>query len=182
MLGEIETAFAALSKQAEVWFAHEEITPDARRLLRTVDMRYAGQNYELAIPLPDGPITPKTLDLLAQGFADAHQRMYGFLADDEPVQLVTFRLEATGLVSKATLKAHPPGGADASHAIRETREVWLAESRDFVACPVYARDELKAGNRFAGPAIVEQMDATTVVLPGMTARVDPYLNLILETA
>jgi N-methylhydantoinase A len=98
------------------------------------------------------------------------------------VQLVTFRLEATGLVSKATMKTYPPAGVDASHAIRESREVWLAESRTFVACPVYAREELRCGNRFAGPAIIEQMDATTVVLPGMTAQVDPYLNLILELA
>jgi N-methylhydantoinase A len=51
-----------------------------------------------------------------------------------------------------------------------------------VPCPVYDRDKLEPGNRFAGPAIVEQMDATTVVLPGMTARVDPYLNLVLEVA
>jgi N-methylhydantoinase A len=182
VLGEIDAAFAVLNQQAEAWFAHEEITADARRLLRTVDMRYAGQNYELAIPLPDGPITSETLDVLAHGFADAHQRMYGFLADKEPVQLVTFRLEATGLVSKATLQVHPDAGADASHAIRESRDVWFTESGDFVACPVYAREELKSGNRFFGPAIVEQMDATTVVLPGMTARVDPYLNLILEMA
>jgi N-methylhydantoinase A len=179
---EIDAAFASLNAQAQDWFAHEEITPDARRLTRTVDMRYMGQNYELAVPLPEGPITVKTLEALAKGFADAHQRMYGFLAENEPVQFVTFRLEATGLVSKATLKEHPLGGPDASKAIREQREVWLAESRDFVSCPVYAREDLKPGNRFAGPAIVEQMDATTVVLPGMTARVDAYLNLILETA
>jgi N-methylhydantoinase A len=182
VLGQIEAAFTDLTAQAEAWFVHEEIAPDARRLLRTVDMRYMGQNYELAVPLPDGPITAKTLDLLGEGFAEAHKRMYGFLADNEPVQLVTFRLEATGLVSKATLKAHPPVGADASHAIRERRDVWLAESRDFVSCPVYARDDLKSGNRFSGPAIIEQMDATTVVLPGMSARVDAYLNLILEVA
>jgi N-methylhydantoinase A len=182
VLGEIDAAFAALDGQADVWFAHEEIAADARRLTRTVDMRYAGQNYELAIPLPDGPITSETLDLLAAGFADAHQRIYGFLADNDPVQLVTFRLEATGLVSKATLAAHSSAGADATHAIRERRDVWFTESGDFVACPVYAREELKSGNRFSGPAIVEQMDATTVVLPGMTARVDPYLNLILEVA
>jgi len=172
VLAEVERAFATLNQQAAAWFAGEAIAADARRLLRTVDMRYAGQNYELAIPLPDGPIAPDTLGLLAREFADAHQRMYGFLADNEPVQLVTFRLEATGLVSKATLREHPPAGADASHAIRESRDVWLAESRDFVACPVYAREQLKAGNRFSGPAIVEQMDATTVVLPGMTATVD----------
>ena len=181
-VAEIERAFSTLNAQADAWFAQEEIAADARRLQRTVDMRYAGQNYELAIPLPDGPIMARTLDLLAQGFADAHQRMYGFLADNEPVQLVTFRLEATGLVSKATMKAYPSAGEDARHAIRESREVWLAESRAFVACPVYAREELKSGNRFMGPAIVEQMDATTVVLPGMTAQVDPYLNLILEVA
>jgi N-methylhydantoinase A len=181
-VAEIERAFSTLNEQADAWFAQEQIAADARRLQRAVDMRYTGQNYELAIPLPDGPITARTLDLLAQGFADAHQRMYGFLADNEPVQLVTFRLEATGLVSKATLKAYPPAGEDARHAIRESREVWLAESRAFVACPVYVREELKSGNRFMGPAIVEQMDATTVVLPGMTAQVDPYLNLILEVA
>jgi N-methylhydantoinase A len=182
VLGEIESAFAALNKQADVWFGHEEIPADARRLSRTVDMRYMGQNYELAVPLPDGPVTAATLEVLAKGFAEAHQRMYGFLAENEAVQLVTFRLEATGLVSKATLKAHPLEGVDASKAIRERRDVWLAESQDFVSCPVYARDELKAGNRFSGPAIVEQMDATTVVLPGMTARVDAYLNVILEVA
>ena len=60
--------------------------------------------------------------------------------------------------------------------------MWLPEAGGFVDCPVYDRALLRAGNRFAGPAIVEQMDATTVVLPGMTARVEPYLNLILEAA
>jgi hypothetical protein len=58
--------------------------------------------------------------------------------------------------------------------------VWFAEASGLVACPVYDRERLRAGNRFAGPAIVEQMDATTLVLPGMTVRVDAYLNLILE--
>ena len=77
VLGQIDAAFADLTRQAEAWFVHEEIAPDARRLLRTVDMRYMGQNYELAVPLPDGPITAKTLDILTEGFASAHQRMYG---------------------------------------------------------------------------------------------------------
>jgi N-methylhydantoinase A len=58
----------------------------------------------------------------------------------------------------------------------------MPEAGGFVACPVYDRDRLRAGNRIAGPAIIEQMDATTVVLPAMTARVEPYLNLILEAA
>jgi N-methylhydantoinase A len=73
-------------------------------------------------------------------------------------------------------------GADAAGAIRERRDVWIAEEERSVPCPVYERDRLKPGNGFAGPAIVEQMDATTFVLPGMTARVDAYLNLIMEAA
>jgi len=182
MLPAVEAALAALATQADAWFAHEAIAPEHRRLARTVDMRYAGQNYELAVPLPDGPPTAATLDRLAEGFFDIHRRLYGFVAEDEPVQLVTFRAEATGLVSKATLKAHPPEGPDASAEIRAQRPVWLAEAANFVPCPVYDRDRLRPGNQFVGPAIVEQMDATTVVLPGMSARVDPFLNLILDVA
>jgi N-methylhydantoinase A len=182
VVGEIKDAFAVLDTRAAAWFAREHIGADGRRLARTVDMRYAGQNYELAVPMPGGPIDAGTLDRLAQGFADAHQRMYGFVAEEEPVQLVTFRVEATGLVAKASLSKEALGGADASGAIRERRDVWLAEEERSVSCPVYDRDHLKPGNRFAGPAIVEQMDATTFVLPGMSARVDDYANLILEAA
>ena len=181
-VSEIAAAFDALDERAAAWFAQESIEHGQRRLARTVDMRYAGQNYELAVPLPDGPITGRTLDLLAEGFAAAHQRMYGFLAEEEPVQLVTFRVEATGLVAKATLAQAPMSGADASGAIRARRDVWIAEEERSLPCPVYDRDLLRPGNRLPGPTIVEQMDATTLVLPGMTAHVDAYLNLILEAA
>jgi N-methylhydantoinase A len=182
VLPEVEEAFLTLRQQAETWFTEEAIGPDARQVARTVDMRYAGQNYELSVPVPDGPITSATLDLLAEGFAEAHNRMYGFVAEGEPVQLVTFRIEATGLVRKAAFQPRPMRGPDASAAIIGRREVWFSEAAGFVACPVYDREKLDAGNRIAGPAIVEQMDTTTVIPPGMIGRVEPYLNLILEVA
>lgn len=177
---DMERVFADLSRQAEAWFAEEGIGPDAQRLTRTVDMRYAGQNYELPVPLPDGEISALTLDRLAEGFADIHKRMYGFVAEGEPVQLVTFRLEAAGVVRKAAFQPHKERGPDASAAIVGRREVWLPEAGGFVACPVYDREKLEAGNRVDGPAIIEQMDTTTVILPGMAARVESYLNLIVE--
>ena len=179
---EIAEGFDTLAARAEDWFAHEEIAADNRQLTRTADMRYKGQNYELAVALPDGPVTEATLDALASGFADLHRQRYGFVAEGEQVQVVTLRLEATGLVQKATLTRHPEAGPDATAARIGERPVWFPEAGDFVPTPIYSRDELKPGNRFAGPAIVEQMDTTTVVPPGMTARVDPYLNLILEVA
>ena len=179
-LEEMAAAFAGLTARAEDWFAQEHIAPEARRLTRTADMRYAGQNYELAVPLPEGPVTAATLQALTAGFADLHRQRYGFVAEGEPVQLVTLRLEATGLVRKAELKSYPDAGPDASGAIIGQREVWFPEARDFVPTPIYSRDALLPGNAFAGPAIVEQMDTTTVVPPSMNARVDAWLNLILE--
>jgi N-methylhydantoinase A len=177
---DVAEAFAALTARAERWFEHEAIAPAERRLARTVDMRYHGQNYELSVAVPDGPISPATMRALSVGFADTHRQRYGFTADGDPVQIVTLRVEATGVVRKAELRAHPAAGRDASAAIVQHRPVWLSEQRDFIPTPIYTRERLRPGNRFAGPAIVEQMDATTLVPPGMTARVDAYLNLILE--
>jgi N-methylhydantoinase A len=176
----VAEAFAVLAERADRWFEHEAIAPAERRLTRTVDMRYHGQNYELSVAVPDGAISPETLRVLMAGFAEAHRQRYGFTADGDPVQFVTLRVEATGIVRKAQLTAHSEAGPDASQAIVQRRPVWLAEARDVVPTPIYARHALRPGNRFAGPAIVEQMDATTLVPPGMTARVDPWLNLILE--
>ena len=172
--------FVALQEQADHWFAEEGVASADRRLKRTADLRYHGQNYELAIDVPDGPVTPATITALAEGFAAAHKRLYGFVAEGEAVQLVTYRVEAVGLVPKAAFRPEPDAGPDASHAVIGSREVWFPEAGGFVACPIYDRDKLRFGNRFAGPAIVEQMDSTTVLLPGMTATVEPYLNLILE--
>ena len=110
----------------------------------------------------------------------AHQRLYGFVAEDEPIQLVTFRAEATGIVRKADIRPAADAGPDPRAAEFGRRDVWLRESGAFVSCPLYDRERLAAGNRIEGPAIVEQMDATTLIVPGATATVDPYLNLMLE--
>ncbi len=170
-------AFATLAIRAEAWFRDEGIAAENQRTSRTVDMRYAGQNYELSVPAPDGD---DTLTALADRFAAMHRRLYGFAAEDEPVQLVTFRVEATGVVPKARFSPMPPSDRDASHALAGTRPVWLAEANTFAPCPVYDRERLFTGNAFDGPAIVEQMDATTFVPAGMTAVVDAWHNLILE--
>ena len=105
---------------------------------------------------------------------------FGFIAEGETVQIVTLRVEAAGLVSKAEFNRLPDAGPDASAARIGAREVWMPEVGGFTECVVYSRDGLKPGNRIDGPAIVEQMDTTTVILPDMQATVDPYLNLVLE--
>jgi N-methylhydantoinase A len=179
-IGEVGVIVAGLRQRCDAWFEEEDIEREARRVGLTVDMRYAGQNYELSVPLPDGVVTSASIDALAAGFAAAHQRLYGFVADGEPMQLVTFRAEATGIVRKAELRRSPEAGPDPGEAMLGRREVWLSEASGFVDCPLYDRDRLAAGNLIKGPAIVEQMDATTFLPPSCVGTVDPYLNLILE--
>jgi N-methylhydantoinase A len=125
-------------------------------------------------------VTRATIDRLGAGFAAAHQQLYGFLAEDEPMQLVTFRAEATGIVPKADVRPSADAGSDPREAEFGRREVRLRETGALVSCPLYDRSRLCAGNHIEGPAIVEQMDATTLIVPGATATVDRYLNLLLE--
>ena len=172
--------FAELERRAAAWFDGEAIAPGARTIRRAVDMRYAGQNYELPVPFPDGVHGPALLGQLRARFERAHEQMYGYVSPEEPIQIVTFRLEARGAVRRAEIRAHSPATTEASIAIVGTRDVWLAEAGKRVECPVYDRERLAPDHRLAGPAIVEQMDATTLLLPDQTAVVDPYLNLIVE--
>lgn len=172
-------AFRDLTIEANQWFDAEDVAPASRRYKRTVDMRYEGQNYELSIGVDDESDST-SLEKLQSDFAAAHQRLYGFVAAADPVQIVTCRIEATGLVDKAQLQPRVMATSDANVAIAATRDVYFPEVGDFVSTPVYARELLAPGHSFVGPAVVEQMDATTLVLPSMRAQVDSNLNLILE--
>jgi N-methylhydantoinase A len=177
--GMLET-FDELETRAIGWFEREGIEPAARTLRRTVDMRYAGQNYELPVAFPDEPPGSALFKALTAGFERAHAQLYGYIAEEEPVQAITFRLEAVGAVRRAELTRHPSATRDVGDARIGDREVWLVEAGGFVTCPVYDRERLGPGHRLAGPAVVEQMDATTVLLPGQAAVVDAFLDLIIE--
>jgi N-methylhydantoinase A len=179
-LARMQATFAELEARASAWFEREGIAAGGRTIERTVDMRYAGQNYELPVPFPEEPAGPGLLKALSAGFERAHEQMYGYVASEEPIQAVTFRLEVAAAVRRAEIRAHPPAIQPVTAARTGRRDVWLPEARDFVSCPVYDRERLGPGHRLDGPAVVEQMDATTLLLPGQTALVDRYLNLVVE--
>ncbi|MFD4192756.1 hydantoinase/oxoprolinase family protein [Amycolatopsis thermoflava] len=171
--------FAELEAEATAWLAAENVPAERRRVERFAEMRYAGQNHELPVPVPEGEITADTVAQLTKRFAAEHERMYGYSSAEDEVQVVTFRLRAIGEVSRAELHRAPLGDADASAAIRATREVYLPESGGFTECPVYDRRLLEPGHRVDGPAVVEQMDTTTLLLPGDVAVVDELRNLVV---
>ncbi len=176
---QLSERFVQIEEQALDWFTREQIAPESRRYLRSADLRYVGQNYELQVPVPEGEITGDTLVKLREGFEAAHAQRYGFSPEGEAVELVTLRTEAVGVVKKASIQAQQTKASSPPQPVG-TREVWMPEANGLVTCPIYQRSDLQFGHEFQGPAIVEQMDTTTLVLPGMHARVDAYLNLILE--
>jgi N-methylhydantoinase A len=178
---DLAAGFEQLSRRAEAWFTQEGIAPALRLLSRGIDMRYGGQGYELTVPCPPGEIGPDAIAALRAGFERLHLQVYGYIAAEEPIQVTTLRLEATGAVPKAELQAYPAATGTAAGAITGQRQVYLPEAGGLCPCPVYDRERLGPGHSIIGPAIVEQMDSTTLLLPGQTATVDAFLNLHIET-
>jgi N-methylhydantoinase A len=146
---------------------------------RQVEMRYVGQSYELPIPLGDGKVED-ALEGMLRHFHEEHERAYGFAAPDEPVEFVTLRHTAVGSIAKPKLRELPERSGDLNAARRTVRQVYFAEASGFVDCPSYDRYQLAAGGVIEGPAIVEEMDSTTVIHPGFLAEVDRYGNLLVK--
>lgn len=158
------------------------LDPDGLAVERTVDARYVGQNFELSVTLPHGPIGEATLQAVRDGYDAEHIRLYGYAKPDAELELVTFRLTARLAVPRPDLT---PAAADtraAPLAPVATRRVFFENVGGFVDAPVYQRSDLRDGDRFDGPAIVEQMDATTVLPPGAVAEADRLGNLRVTVA
>jgi len=170
----IEEAFAALEREAWERMHHEGVADRDVVMERSIDMMYRGQWRSLAVPAgrPIGSVAR-----LVAAFHALHQREYNFRRDDAPVDLYRLNLRAVGIVPKAAFREHAGDGRLPAPIGR--RPVWF-DSRTPVDTPVYRRDDLVAGTRFAGPAIIEQLDSTTVVPPGVATEVDRFLNIIMR--
>jgi N-methylhydantoinase A len=147
---------------------------------RLVEMRYVGQSYELAIPLPEAKVEDALPGMLRK-FHEEHERAYGFAAPAEPLEFVTLRLTAVGGIAKPKLREIPKREGGAGVPRRALRKVYFAEAGGFTDCPSFDRYRLAAGDLIDGPAIVEEMDSTTVIHPGFGAEVDAYGNLLIRT-
>jgi N-methylhydantoinase A len=172
--------FADMEQSVLRWLDREGVPAPRRRLERWLDLRYVGQNFELPVPVPDETWRNGDLEPLRRRFLDEHERVYGFAAADEPMQIVNARLVGRGLAEPPTLARLPRGPAAPPPAPIDRRLVYVDDALGFVPCPVYARAPLLAGQRLAGPAVVEQFDATTLLLPGQEAIVDEVGFLVIE--
>ena len=165
----------ALAEASEEGFAH-----DAVKLTRLLDLRYPHQGYTLPVACP-AEITDDDKPRLKQAFDDVHLQVYGQSAPKEDAEIVTFRLQAEIEVPRLELPKLARGDGRAERALKGERPLFDIDANRFVRAKVYDRQKLMAGDNIPGPAIIDQFDATTVVLGGQIATVDGTATLIIET-
>jgi N-methylhydantoinase A len=177
-LAEVNRALAHLVTQAEEWLHAEGVPPAARRLRGTAELRYAGQASEVTVTSAQ-PLTADGLNQTVEEFHQEHRRLYGFdWRGTVPVELVAFKITGIGLLRKSQMLAWEAPSGTPDDARSGTRPVSF--DGEFVKTACYQRQLLAPGSAVAGPAIIEQTDCTTVILPGQAATVDPLLNLVVE--
>ena len=174
-LGEV---YAELESEALAQMDRERVPRDEVSLVRTADVRYLGQGYELEVPVSGGEVTGSELSAVYGRFHDAHTRAYGFALQDSLLEIVNLRTTAIVTLPQPTLeRAELAGETNPARALRESRDVVFDNNPRSTS--VYDRSQLLAGDQIEGPAIIEQFDSTTVVWPRQSAKVDQYGNLFL---
>ena len=176
----LEQTFRELEAQGRETLGREGMAEAAMDFRRQADLRYVGQSHELTLPLANEALGPAQLAQLLEQFHRTHDRAYGFSAPGEDVELVSVRLSAIGQIAKPALA--PLAEATGEATAKGQRPVYFAESEGYVDCPVYDRYALGAGAVVQGPAIVEEIDSTTVVHPQYQVRVDEVGQMVLTAA
>ena len=182
----IGSQFAQSGKQATAWLSEQGQQPGSWRISVSADMRYLGQNFELSVPLGNATIlkeaawfTPGSVEEIRQAFFAEHDKAYGFHNPEDEIELVAMRVTARSAMYQEPALPPLPATAPPLPTPRETRAVWFEPSAPADDTPVYERTALTPGMTVTGPAIFEQLDATTPLEPGDLAEVAADGSLII---
>jgi N-methylhydantoinase A len=166
--------FGVMRQHGEAWLDGEHIASERRRFARVVEARYKGQNHEVQVRLGGAALR---LDAFVTGFEDAHRREYGYDIPGRAIEVVNCRLKAIGLIDRPAPHFVSAAGVPQPKA---TRQVYF--DAGWIATPIYDRAALAVGSRLRGPAVIEEMSATTLLPPACLLEVDRFGNLLLESA
>ena len=177
--GDLDRRYVEMEAEALAQMKREGLPAQGVELLRLADARYLGQGFELEVPVAGGRLSPEAIAELAEGFHKAHAHRYGYANPENPVEIVNVRLTALARLPQPKLTAERTDGVtDPGQALDGYRQVYF--NQEFLQTAVYDRSRLRPGDEITGPAVLEQLDSTTVVWPGQRARVDAYRNAILD--
>ena len=174
----LNTGFKTLLNRAENEMKMEGFAASELKINRSLDMRYEGQSYELNIPcFTEAYAHSSEIVVLIERFHAAHELRFGYARTDAPVEVVNLRLTAVGETEKFSIQPIPLADTDPSEAFTTQNSVIF--EGEALPTDFYRREALRPGNQIAGPAIVTEFSATTVIPPNYAAVVDAYQNLIL---
>jgi N-methylhydantoinase A len=175
----VRAVYGELARRATKALDREGFDRAEQRLVRTADLRYYGQAYEVRVASPGGDIDERWAQQVAGAFHDAHAALYGyhFRGDQrQQVEWVNLRVTGVGPIRRPNLAETPAGDGATQGARTGARPVFFD---DWAECPVHWRPGLRAGDQVTGPAIVEEFGATVPVHPGFVATADRIGNLVL---
>ena len=167
----VEQHFRELELEGRDRLRHEKVADEDAVFERGISMRYHGQWRSLQVKMGSGP---NALREAVQLFHEEHEKQYAFRQDDTPVEIYQLHLKALGKTPKPTFKPTPVSSKDPGEPI-ETRDVYF--DGQWHPTPVYQRENLPSGAAFIGPAILNQIDSTTVIPPNSSAVIDEWLNI-----
>ena len=182
-IGEVRSIFEDLRRNGAEQLDACRVAGE-RNYSYSADMRFAGQGYEITVVLPARILAEADCETFRDLFFEQYGKIYGDRSFNrgDAVEIVHFRIKASVKLAPAEFEALEPGSGDPGAAERPMRDVYFPETGGYTPCKVYNRYSLRAGDRIAGPAIVEERESTVVILPASTAWVDAAGNIIVDFA
>jgi N-methylhydantoinase A len=173
--------YAEMERRGREAVKQSQVAVAGTAVQRAADMRYVGQEHAVTVELPVELFQGEDRDGIKQRFDAVHETRYGYSAPGEKAEIVSLRSAITGLMRKPAFEPIATGAAEPPHqAFRGQRPVYFAEAGRHVDTPTYDRTKLVAGNRIAGPALIEEYASTTVAHPGDIVTVDAFGDLVIE--
>ena len=179
--GALDRLMVSEGRAAEAIVSSAGVAVDRIDIVYELDMHYMGQTHTIAVPLPVSLVQGTTginASIIQQAFETAYRASFSRLLPGIPMRIVTLRTAAIGRRPAFDLTALAPQATDKKAAHRGTRKVWFGQA--WLETAIWSRLDIPVGEIIQGPAILEQPDATTVVDPGLQARIDQLGNVIIE--
>ena len=179
--GRFEATYRRLEEECRSVLAHTGLDPGTAQVVRSADLRFRGQDFELVVDLPEGPYAPASAGDITDAFRRAYERVFSRVPPGVEVEVVSVRVAArVGGEGRAKVdgRGAPSGGAS-REACKGTRPAYFPEHGGPVETTVYDRYALRPGDRFPGPAIVEERESTAVLGPGGWFEIDAWGNLVM---
>jgi len=180
----LQRSFEELEELARVQLEADGVPPEQILLQRVADCRYLGQGYELRVDVDSGAVDDVWIGKVRRDFHDIHEREYSRRFEDSDIEIPNIRVRGIGLMPALEVPEAEHADASPDGALRYERDAWFRVAGRLKQVPTrfYDRAALSAGNRLEGPAIVNQYDSTTVIPPGLSARVDRFGNIVIATS